>query len=283
MNYLLYNPLANYGKGYETEIKALKEIEIQFPDCEEIDYSDTIFEDVAKVLKPGDNIILLGGDGTINYLINDLKNIPTPEDINYYYYPAGTENDFMKDVQDKGFGNTNIIPLTEFIKKLPTVKFNNKEMLFFIAVGFGIDGKTYAEAEALRSKGKKINLNSITSSLVKKFEKTNCTVVVDGVTKEYKEVYLAPTMNSRYYVDGMNAAPEQNRLSGELSFVVIHDQEGRGAKALGLINKGQHTKFPEACEIIKGKHISVTFDKPSYLEVDGELFENITSYEAWTE
>ena len=44
-----------------------------------------------------------------------------------------------------------------------------------------------------------------------------------------------------------------------------------------------HTKFPVAVEIIKGKDIKVEFDKPQALQVDGELFENITSYEAFYE
>ncbi|MCR5232011.1 MAG: hypothetical protein K6B64_05120 [Acholeplasmatales bacterium] len=283
MNYLLYNPLANNGKGDEAKKKALKDIGSQFPGMDDVDYSDIIFEDIAKLLQPGDNVVILGGDGTLNFLVNDLKNIPTPSDISYYLYPAGTENDFVKDIQDKGL-NTKLVPLNNYIFNVPKVKFGNKEMYFFNAVGFGVDGKTYAEAETLKSRGKKINYNSITSSLLKKYEKTNATVTVDGETKEFKEVYIAPTMNARYYTDGMKAAPEQNRLSGELSLVIIHDQvKGHGAKALSSIFKGAHTKFPEACEIIKGKHIKVVFDKPTALHVDGELFEDITSYEAFYE
>ena len=283
MNYLLYNPLANNGKGDEAKKKALKDIGSQFPGMDELDYSDIIFEDVAKILQPGDNVVVLGGDGTLNFLINDLKNIQTPSDISYYLYPAGTENDLVKDLMDKGI-NLKLIPLNNYIFNVPKVKFNNKEMFFLNAVGFGVDGKTYVEAEVLKSKGKKINYNSITSSLLKKYEKTNATVTVDGNTKEFKEVYIAPTMNGRFYTDGMKAAPEQNRLSGELSLVIIHDAvKGHGVKALGSIFKGVHTKFPEAVEIIKGKNIKVVFDKPCALQVDGELFEDITSYEAFYE
>ena len=38
MNYLLYNPLSNNGKGDEGKKKAVKELSGQFPDLEEIDY-----------------------------------------------------------------------------------------------------------------------------------------------------------------------------------------------------------------------------------------------------
>ena len=54
-------------------------------------------------------------------------------------------------------------------------------------------------------------------------------------------------------------------------------------KAISSIYKGMHTKFPEACEILKGKKITVTFDSPRAMSIDGELFENITSYEAFYE
>lgn len=283
MNYLLYNPLANNGKGDEAKKKALKDIGGQFPGMDDVDYSDVIFEDVIKLLQPGDNVVVLGGDGTLNFLINDIKNTGATNDISYYLYPAGLENDFVKDIQDKGI-NTKLVPLNKYIFDVPKVKFNNKEMLFLNSVGFGVDGQTYDEAETLKSRGKKINLNSITSSLLKKYEKTSATVTVDGEKKEYKDVYIAATMNGRFYTDGMKAAPEQNRLSHELSLVVIHDQiKGHGMKAISSIFKGMHTKFPEACEILKGEKITVTFDSPRAMSIDGELFENITSYEAFYE
>ena len=283
MNYLLYNPLANNGKGDEAKKKALKDIGGQFPGMDDVDYSDVIFEDVIKLLQPGDNVVVLGGDGTLNFLINDIRNTGATDDISYYLYPAGLENDFVKDIADKGI-NTKLVPLNKYIFDVPKVKFNNKEMLFLNSVGFGVDGQTYDEAETLKSRGKKINLNSITSSLLKKYEKTSATVTVDGEKKEYKDVYIAATMNGRFYTDGMKAAPEQNRLSHELSLVVIHDQiKGHGMKAISSIYKGMHTKFPEACEILKGKKITVTFDSPRAMSIDGELFENITSYEAFYE
>lgn len=282
MNYLLYNPLANNGKGDDAKKKALKEVGGQFPGMDDVDYSDVIFEDVVKLLRPGDNVVVLGGDGTLNFLINDIKNTNATDEVSYYLYPAGLENDFVKDIQDKGI-STKLVPLNHYIFNVPKVKFNNKEMFFLNSIGFGVDSQTYVEAEELRSRGKKINLNSITSSLLKKYEKTSATVTVDGQTKEYKDVFIAATMNSRYYTDGMKAAPEQNRLSGELSLVIIHDQGGHGVKALSSIFKGQHVKFPEACEILKGKRISVSFNTPRALSIDGELFENISQYEAFYE
>ena len=48
MNYLLYNPLSNNGKGDEGKKKAIKDLASQFPDLEEVDYTTTIFEDLAK-------------------------------------------------------------------------------------------------------------------------------------------------------------------------------------------------------------------------------------------
>lgn len=282
MNYLLYNPLSNNGKGDVATKKAIKELSGQFPDLDDIDYTAILFDDFVKQLTSSDNIILCGGDGTLNFFANDIKAFPIPKGCQIYFYPAGTGNDFINDLADKGV-NTKLVDLSRYLERLPKVKVNGKESYFINNVGFGLDGMVCEVADEMRSKGKKPNYTSIAISLLKgKYERRNATVTVDGVTKEFKEVWIAPTMNGRYYGGGMKAAPAQDRLSGLLSCAVMYGQSRMHTiKAFSGIFKGTHIKHTEMVEIITGKHITVTFDTPCALQIDGETVLNVSSYEAW--
>lgn len=284
MNYLLYNPLSNNGKGDDGKKKAVKDLSGQFPDLEEIDYTSIIFEDLAKDLQPGDNLILCGGDGTLDFFANDLKTYSVPEGVLYYLYPYGTGNDFVNDLKDKDV-NLKLIELNKYLEKLPKVKIEGHEQYFINNVGYGLDGMVCEVADQIRSKGKKPNYTSIAISLIRgKYERRNAKVTVDGVTKEFKDVWIAPAMNGRYYGGGMKATPEQNRLSGNLTCAVMYGQSRfHTVTAFMGIFKGTHVKHTEMVEFLVGKHIHVEFDSPCALQIDGETYLNVKEYDAWYE
>jgi len=103
---------------------------------------------------------------------------------------------------------------------------------------------------------------------------------VDGVTKEYKNVWILPTMKGKFYGGGMKVAPDQDRNDpeGKVTTVVVH-----GALRLKiLINfpkifAGKHTSLP-IVDILKGKEISVEYDKPTALQIDGETIRDVLGY-----
>ncbi|RIA66532.1 diacylglycerol kinase family enzyme [Anaeroplasma bactoclasticum] len=284
MNYLLYNPLSNNGKGDEGKKKAIKDLNGQFPDLEEVDYTSIIFEDLAKDLQPGDNLILCGGDGTLNFFANDIKTYTVPEGVNYYLFPYGTGNDFVNDIKDKCL-NLKLIEINKYLEKLPKVRVNGKETYFINNVGYGLDGMVCEVADEIRAKGKKPNYTSIAISLLRgKYERRNAKVTVDGVTKEFKEVWIAPAMNGRYYGGGMKATPEQNRLSGNLTCAVMYGQSRlHTITAFMGIFKGTHVKHTEMVEFLVGKHVHVEFDTPCALQIDGETYLDVKEYDAWYE
>ena len=81
----------------------------------------------------------------------------------------------------------------------------------------------------------------------------------------------------------MMVAPEQDRLNaeGKLSVVIMY---GSGKlKTLMVfpnIFKGKHVEHTEMVEVLTGKEISVTFDNPTALQVDGETVLGVLSYSA---
>lgn len=277
MVYLLYNPKANNGKAKES----LCEIPEKY-------YKDAIKKDVLKIedytslfneLKEDDIIVLAGGDGTLCHFINDTKDLELKNDI--YFYGLGTGNDFLNDINKSG--STEPVLINEYIKSLPTAYINGKEYRFINDIGFGMDGYCCEEGDRHRAKSDKaVNYTIIAiKGLLYKFKRKSATVTVDGVTRHYSNVILAPAMMGRFYGGGMMIAPEQDRLNKEhlLTSVVFHSK--RRLSLLGIfpsVFKGKHTKYTKMFDFHTGHEITVEFDSPCALQIDGETVLNVKKY-----
>ena len=169
------------------------------------------------------------------------------------------------------------------MKHLPTALVNGKQYKFVNGVGFGIDGYCCEEGDRQRAKkpGKKINYTNIAiKGLLGAFKPVNATVSIDGVSHEFKKVWLAPTMNGRFYGGGMMPTPDQDRQhNGTLSTLVFFGMGPLGALTIfPSIFTGEHIKHEKNCALFRGKNINVTFDRPCALQIDGETIPNVTEY-----
>ena len=259
--------------GRKAMIDAFKTINISEPEMEKL----VNIDEVLEKFKADDMVVLLGGDGTINKFANLVYGKTLPCKI--YLHKSGTGNDFMNDVADDV--QDDMVELSKYVAKLPKVIINGVETRYINGIGFGIDGMCCVKAEEMKKAGKTdINYAGITIGLLfKGYTRPNAKVTVDGVTKEYKKVYLASGMNGRYYGGGMQIAPMQDRLSDLLTSVVVH--KASKFKILTIfpgIFKGKHVKYTKIVEIRQGKDIEVEFDQPMGLQIDGEVVENVTSY-----
>ncbi len=275
--HILFNPHAGNGTAKEETLKIksiLSEDELVFCDMTEIKSYADFFAGVSDE----ENILISGGDGTLNRFINDTDGIEIHNKI--YYFATGSGNDFLHDI---GVEKGNVVEITKYLGNLPTVIINGKESKFLNAIGYGIDGYCCEVADELRKMpDKKIDYTGIAiKGLLFYYKPTTATVTVDGVTKTFKNAWIAPTMNGRYYGGGMNAAPEQNRLNpeGKVSFLTMY---GAGRiRTLILfpsIFKGEHIKNKKMVEIIEGHEITVKFDRPVAAQIDGETVLGVTEY-----
>ena len=79
----------------------------------------------------------------------------------------------------------------------------------------------------------------------------------------------------------MNAAPAQDRLSGDktVSLVVMHGRSRIGTLIIfPSIFKGEHIKHEKKVSVITGHNITVKFNEPSPLQIDGETVLNVSEY-----
>ena len=280
MTYALYNPFAG-NQTCEEQSKKLREFyspdELEFRSMADINYSEFF-----PSLNADDKVIICGGDGTLNRFVNDTRDIAITNDI--LYYAAGSGNDFLRDLgKEKG---TAPFKINQYIENLPSATVNGRETLFINAVGFGIDGYCCEVGDEMRKKsnGKPVNYTSIAiKGLLYAFRPTDATVVIDGKEKRYKKVWIAPTMHGRFYGGGMIAAPDQRRDAPDGKFSVVIWHGSNKLKTLMVfpsIFKGEHVKHSECIDIVRADEVTVKFDKPCALQIDGETILNVTEYSA---
>ena len=79
----------------------------------------------------------------------------------------------------------------------------------------------------------------------------------------------------------MNVTPEQDRLNPDRT-VSVGMFYGKGRiKTLMVfpkIFKGEHVKHTEMFETLVGHNVTVEFDRPTALQIDGETVLDVTSY-----
>ncbi len=275
--YILYNPSAGNGNG---RLQA-KELSKRFgtENCVLCDITqiETYKEFFAELERDG-NVIICGGDGTLNRFVNNVKDLNVENKL--FYYACGSGNDFLRDVEHEN----GLVELAPYLSNLPKVTVEGKDYAFLNGVGYGIDGYCCEVGDKMRVEkaGQEINYTGIAiKGLLFHYKPVDATVIVDGKEYAFKKVWLAPTMNGRYYGGGMLPAPEQRREKDTLSVMIFH---GSGKiKTLMIfpsIFKGEHVKKVKHVTVLSGHEITVRFNEPRTVQIDGETVIGVKEYTA---
>lgn len=266
MKYYLYNSL---------DIKKLK---YYIPeDCKLIDTSKIRYKDFFDSLNSSDEIVLIGGDMSINYLINlvDIDHLQN----NVYLLNDGTSNDFLTDI---GGQIDKEILINEYLKKLPTVKVNGMSKKFINNMGFGIDGYCcqVAEENKIRRPNEETNYTMIAIiGFLFRFKPSHADIEVDGKTYSFDNVWMAPTMKGKYFGGGMKVAPDQDRFSDHLTVVVLSTKSKlKALLAFPTIFEGKHIERKDLFTVFTGRNVHVKFSKSCAAEIDGRAIEDVTEY-----
>lgn len=278
--YVFYNPLARSGHCRETAELLSVAISDELVYCDMT--KDETYEKSLFELQEEDYLILCGGDGTLNRFINLTEGLSIPNEI--LYFPSGSGNDFAHDL-GRSFADTPF-PISQYIKDLPFVEVNGRRCRFLNGVGYGIDGYCCEIGDKLREESSKpVSYSSIAiKGLLFHYKPTAAHVTVDGIPHSYKKVWLAPTMNGRFYGGGMMPTPGQDRSSADrtLSLMVLHDSgKLKTLMVFPSIFEGRHVQHKEMVDVLTGHDITVEFDRPTALQIDGETISGVTSYHAF--
>ena len=231
-----------------------------------------------------EKIVLVGGDGTLNRFINAVPVDDLPFDI--YYSGAGSGNDFLKDLGRKGLEKP--ILLNPYLKNLPYVEIKGHTYRFINGIGFGLDGYCCEEADRQRQKKFRIPINYTAialKGLAFAYKPVCAKVTVDSEPHSFSRVWMAPSMFGRYFGGGMLPTPNQLRQNPEntLTTVVMFG----ASKLNALVNfprmfSGTLEEFQGHSFFRKARDITVTFDRPCAVQIDGETIVDVLSYHAYT-
>lgn len=278
--YVLFNPFASNGCGEESS----KRIE-QYLIGEEMIFTDMTkignYESFFAGLGQDDRIVLCGGDGTLNHFVNDCKGKVPANDI--YMFPVGTGNDFLLDLGYKG--NCGPVLINKYLDNLPWVEVNGERYFFVDNVAYGIDGWVceVADQKKASDSNAKINYTTIAiSGLLGKYKPCNAKINVDGEEHSYNRVWMAPSMNGRFFGGGMMVTPMQDRLNKENTITLMLFAEGNRfeiATGFPKIFGGKHVNNKHAF-FFTGHDITVEYDEPRAVQIDGEVILGVTKYHA---
>ena len=277
MNYILYNPKSNSEHNDLNIIPGKAELERR--GARQISLLEVNIREFLGTLTGEDKLYICGGDGTLHHFVNNTRGFEFPCPV--YVIRSGTGNDFLNDI-----GQTApdlLFDVREHISNLPEVEIDGEKRLFINGVGMGIDGEVCDGVEKYKKKtGKKANYTAIALKLLAyKYKRPCATVTVDGVTHQFKDVWMATAMHGRFFGGGMMVSPTQNRETGKLSVMVMHG--GSRPKVLTIfpsIFKGTHIKHTEIVEIFECDEVTVNYDIPIGFQADGEVKPQMVTYTA---
>ena len=272
--HILFNSLAGNGDDSYKSLNEKLNGKIFFHNAIETDY-DQLFSSLSD----DDVIVICGGDGSVNKFVNRTKHLNFGNEV--LYFATGSGNDFLKDLEKTKEDTP--INITKYLKDLPVCYVNGEEHYFVNGVGFGIDGYCCEVGDKLRAQNvKNINYASIAiKGLLGGFKPTGGTICVDGNTTRYEKLWICPTMFGRYYGGGMLPCPSQSRNNPEktVSALAFHDS-GKLKTLLIFPNifKGTHVKNTKYVAQFSGHEVTVTFDEPRALQIDGETILDVKTY-----
>lgn len=265
---IIHNPLSNHSKSKFSTHQI-----VRFFQRNNIPFflrSTLKIENLNAFLKENPtitDILYMGGDGSINYMINtvDLSTL-TP---NLYLQKSGSGNDFLRSLR----------PLHSGSITLGEAKTNVKNLRFINGCGMGIDG-LICHFVNNDSRKNKISYFINAYRAFTTFRPLAMDVTVDGVTHHYEKTFLCAVQNGKYFGGGMKIAPKADATSDTFQVVVAHSCSRALISLLFLtIYSGFHVHIHRYVDIFEGKKISIHASEKLFFQAEGEVTPGVDSVE----
>jgi len=281
MYILLYNPKSKNKKSF----KILTKIITYFDNRNmQYDHKNLLliqdYQDFFDSIKTDQKLVVIGGDGTFSTFMNNISNIDVKNDI--YFYPAGTGNDFVKNLNsDYNIKMFNGIDNLQKVKAdLPIVVHNNDERHFINGIGLGFDGEV---AKTVNTSKMKNTFSYLTTAIktIFSFETFNIEVTVDKEKVKLKNVWLIAIQNGKFFGGGMMICPKASLSDEKLDICVVHSlSKMKFLRLLPSVFSGNHLKHHQYIYYNQGSKISVVLDTPKCGQIDGDLLNETTEITA---
>ncbi|MEW6172900.1 MAG: diacylglycerol kinase family protein [Bacillota bacterium] len=233
-----------------------------------------------KVLSQGcDCVVAVGGDGTVNEVLNGLLAEDIPPRARLGIIPCGTGRDLARTLSIPRSPAGAVARLAEGRARLVDVgritfstEDNGASRRYFLNVAdAGLGGETTAR---VNSAGKQLGgfLSFLRGALVtmSAYRPQTVRIDIDGEFSEQIDITTVALANGRYFGGGMFIAP-QARMDDELFDVVVIRGMPRPELALNLLKvySGRHLDHPKVA-LRRGRRIVIDSHERVCVEADGE-------------
>lgn len=263
---IIHNPLSSNKKSKKTTLKYVK-----FFKKQSIPFrlrSTLKIDNLNKYLEKNDNItdiLYLGGDGSINYLINNVDLSQVKQKI--YLGKSGSGNDFFRTLTKYKKAN---ITIGQANTNIGATKFIN-------GCGLGFDGLVCHYVNNDTKKGKLSYFLNVFRSIIK-YQPVELDLMVDNKSFNFKKVFVSAIQNGKYFGGGMKVTPEADPTDDQYEICVAHNLSKLFLQlVLVTIYPGWHRFLKKRVTILKGKDIKINHPHESYFQADGEVMGNINS------
>ncbi len=215
------------------------------------------------------DLIIMGGDGTINFTLNHFKHINIPIGI----VSCGTGNDIATMLLGKTSNQQQFeTALFATAQKVDAGMCNQK--LFINGVGIGFDGWVVKKLMAKNLLHGKAAYYSTVISLLLFYKETKVKIVTDEECIE-SNLFMLSAANGKTYGGGFKVAPFAEVNDGLLELIIINKLPLlKRLKYLPIIENGKHLDQPLSFLKYKTcKKISLQSTQKLKAHLDGEYME----------
>lgn len=214
-------------------------------------------------------IYACGGDGTLNEVVSGAAGF---DNVSVTVYSGGSGNDFVKLFSDPKafFDLERLLDAQETTFDL--IRCNDDISLNICSVGLdariGTDVANYKRLPLL--------------SGFRAYAVSTLVNVIRGVTEHYVvevngerldgDFTLICACNGRYYGGGFNPVPEADPQDGLMDILLVRDVSRlKVAQVVGKYKDGKYKDYPHLIRHLRTDSITIHCDKPTAINLDGEL------------
>lgn len=273
MYYFVVNQSSGSGRALRTWSKVesyLKEEKIKYHVW--MTESKTEVEEHLTLLKASNKaisaVVVLGGDGTIHEVVNQLAGSSLPFSV----IPTGSGNDFAR---ARGISKDYVREMKRIIsgeqKNIDLMHTGRQHCLTVIGLGFdGMVAKVTNEMKVKKWLGSFSYIVSVLKVL-RTYKPSHIYLTLDDVTHEFEDVWLVAVANHPFYGGGMKICPNASSEDGQLDICIIHGlSKWQLLRLFPSVFRGKHINS-DRVKMMRGESIRVESDDRLVIHGDGEM------------